>query len=758
MRFQRENEFYAALGSLVERGLTLSEIHAAMLTVAEKDMRQVDGSPARIHDLATGWMQWPTFVPIRLAERYGDLAVEHSDDYVLAMIGGAGARGDGRIRDHLLRHDDALREETFWRIFEVEGGGEVSLANVDKFSHEDASWKLSVLTLVADDTLDRARVLRGCLQALGRDFSSYRAGWFSRLYAELAPSAAEAAADQDLLLSLLGSSVTATVSLAARQLTALHRAGLLDGPGFTASAAPALTGGKSVATGVLKILGALGDGPAVTAAAGALQHPHPDVQRAAVRLLETHGRGDLVAADQDLLAPAVAAESAPAATSPSDLPTTAPPLPQPTAVTPWTDDDAVERLAALLEDGADPIELELALAWLARLPDPATALGPLVKRARKRLSSESRYLAHLLVAVAEPDADFLPQQSYAAPFEQVVDGLIVAQGTPVWLPTEEQASPVPLLVARLREVAAILQGRAPRRTLLATPTDTHGGLDPEVYDERHRATESAGLPPLPGDERAARWRVDGATHPEVRIEWLSSTHSYEERGRQRSHTWWRPSIVGSPDRHWSADDPGVIPSGEPFSHIAPVALRALGTLHSRSTLPLAAATIGLLNAAAQEPTPVGEDHVLAALAEHAGSWSPVTAQLVGLGLSASRAEVRAVAAELLVAAVPTRIDVTGLTAGLAACAPACTLSRWASSFADAATISGHGNAVVVDVLTRLLPALDPSDRAMGRLLTVLADESIRGGRPVLDAALRGWLTGFTGSSGAAKTAKALARG
>ena len=45
--------------------------------------------------------------------------------------------------------------------------------------------------------------------------------------------------------------------------------------------------------------------------------------------------------------------------------------------------------------------------------------------------------------------------------------------------------------------------------------------------------------------------------------------------------------------------------------------------------------------------------------------------------------------------------------GLAACAPAVVLTRWASSFTDAATIAP---ATVVDVLTALLPRLDHGAR------------------------------------------------
>ena len=87
----------------------------------------------------------------------------------------------------------------------------------------------------------------------------------------------------------------------------------------------------------------------------------------------------------------------------------------------------------------------------------------------------------------------------------------------------------------------------------------------------------------------------------------------------------------------------------------------------------------------------------------------------------------------------------------AACAPAIVLTRWAESFADAATLAP---AAVIAVLGGLLPRLDLGARHRA-LLTVLLDESLRHARPVEDVDLRGWLAGFAGGSAAAKAAKAL---
>ena len=312
--------FYAALPGLIEAGATMDDLYREMLGV--EDLGEVDASPAGLRGLATGWRQGPSFLPIRLSELFGGLEVDHSDDYVLSLVGGLSGWRMDAVLEYVLRTDHELRDQVFWRIFEVEGGGQVSLANIDRFTGA-SGWHSTVVTFVADGTLDRARVLRSCLEALNRDFSSYRAGWFSRLYAALDPTPAEAAADQDLLLLTLASPITASASLAVKTLAAVHHAGLLDADAFVESCGRVLTGAKAAATTTLRILSALGqdrladlDALAETMALG-MASSHPDVQRAAVTALERLGREELVRRDRDLLAPAVAAQVLPGVPPPA---------------------------------------------------------------------------------------------------------------------------------------------------------------------------------------------------------------------------------------------------------------------------------------------------------------------------------------------------------------------------------------------------------------------------------------------------------
>ena len=153
-------------------------------------------------------------------------------------------------------------------------GGEVSLTNVDTYQRD--SWRTAIVELCGDGTLDRARVLRSCLEALDRDYSSYRAGWYSRTYKALQSNAHEAARDQDVLCATLGSRMGASVSLAVSQLAAVQKAKLLDADAFVASCAPAFTGTKVAAMGGLRRTHPRGhpDGHRDRASAAVVGHTH----------------------------------------------------------------------------------------------------------------------------------------------------------------------------------------------------------------------------------------------------------------------------------------------------------------------------------------------------------------------------------------------------------------------------------------------------------------------------------------------------
>jgi hypothetical protein len=686
----------------------------------------------------------------------------------------------------MLRHDSELRDDIFWRVFEVEGGGEISLTNIDKFSREDLNWRNTVILLSNEGTIDRARLLRSCLEALNRDFSAYRAGWFSQMYNALAPMAIEAAPDQDLLRQCLGSPVTATVSLGAKYLLAIQKQGLLDAADFVDACAPALAGSKVAAVGILRMLATIAaEGSASTdaiasAAVHALAHPHPDVQRAAVKLLVKVGRGDFANASRDALAPSVAAELLPEETPNSHVGPghdhSAEPLNTVQPVDQWSDDDARERFSALLE-----FELELAMAWLARTDNASSILAPLVKRARKIDSNDGRFwIAELVLVAADPNRAFLPQQIWQDTRTVLVNGEPVERkfGEAVPLQTEEEKTFSPSLVTRMREVASIVSGHAQRRELLATPTDTHGWIDSSVLLDRLHGSPT----PFPVDLTQAILRIRpadqsgliiaaDATSPviteSISIEWFPEGSPAHKPDGAPMWVRWKPGIVADVATEPSATQPALIPSYRHTRrfetiHSGPgvlivrhqrqtsgIVASSLGLVSPASTLPLVAAGVPVMQSAMSEVNHAAGP-VIDALASHPATWTAETAQVVALGMAAYHAELRTRSAELLASAMPSRISASEAAEGFAACEPAVALNRWTASLSDAATIAPTA---VIELLTHLLPKLSRDTRGIGALLGVLVDESIRQHRGVNDPQLREWLDGFKGASGAAKAAK-----
>jgi hypothetical protein len=448
-------------------------------------------------------------------------------------------------------------------------------------------------------------------------------------------------------------------------------------------------------------------------------------------------------------------------------------------VRPWTDEDARGRCAVLLEDDADAIEFELALAWLASTGNPGAALvAPLVKRAGALLKRGGDPLfAALLLAACDPAFEFFPQTWRRDSHLVVRDGQETweAFGDPLPNLTAEERSPIPLLVTRLREVVDILQGRAPRRVLLATPGDSQGWIEPAVFRERFLA--HGGIAPFPADLTQALLRLRpegreavlgelGLTMPpvtaQIRVEWRSHGSASTKPNGEPMWVWWgpfvKPASPAQAAQGMDAASPAVIqpwPDDDFWrgSMIDALPCAEVALIHPPSTLPLVEAGIGVMNSAAgDDATPTGAEHVLRALSRHPGAWTVETAQLLALGMSAKHAEIRAQAAELLAAAVPARIAVAAAAEGFAACAVAVVLNRWAHAFRDAASLAP---AAVIDLLAALLPRLDPKARGLGALLTVLLDEATRQRHLPASDTLAAWLAQFSGASASAKAARAI---
>jgi hypothetical protein len=194
-----------------------------------------------------------------------------------------------------LRNDLPLVEDLIWRQFELEGGGEISLANFDQYYDRRAgtSWANALKTLSEDQLLDRQRLLDASLDALKRGFQQYRAGWFSRFHEALAPTIDERAARVERYIDLLSSQISPTVSMAMAALKTLQKAKRLDVGASVDRVAPALMA-KSAATAkaaISLLANVAKSSPELRAdiartAASVFEHANSDVQAAGLTVIE----------------------------------------------------------------------------------------------------------------------------------------------------------------------------------------------------------------------------------------------------------------------------------------------------------------------------------------------------------------------------------------------------------------------------------------------------------------------------------------
>ncbi len=380
-----------------------------------------------------------------------------------------------------LLDDPSVLEEDVWRLFEVEGSGEHSLAAHDKYSPPEQTWASALLSLSRDGHLSRARLFDVSLAALERDFAAFRVGWFSRFHELLEPTAAERSERVASYLRLLGSPIAPTVSFAMDALAIVDAHAPLRAEQVLPFVAPVLAArGKGVAKSALELLGKIADRePAQRAAIAeaiktALSHETTDVQKRALALLEKLGTDRAeIAENAPLLAPSlkkqVGAKNAPVArtTRPRVTPLDRPLQPVQSL------DELIERFAHVLEDDSDPDEIDLVLDGVCRLcaerpTDFAVLTGPLAKRAKAVLARDMRHpLAFVMAGVARA---------------------WLAEEKPVSLPPELGVDFPRVFAARAAEVAQTATSRRPR-ALLSAPTHRGGVVEARALIERIAAID-----------------------------------------------------------------------------------------------------------------------------------------------------------------------------------------------------------------------------------------------------------------------------
>ena len=777
---------------------TLDQVYARMLEI--NDGPPTDDDLAVSARLSDPWMDGIGF--LRLAELKGDLALEHDERYLTALIG-----LEPGLQLPLMRADRELREELVWGMLRQEGNRGVSLSSADRSatmgSGRAPGWSRTLAACADEGLIDRDRLIDALLDMLAADLPSARAGWHSRTLRLLAMTNDEAEARQGALCALMSSPVGPTVTLAVGQLTALAKAGRLDLELFARSCEGALMGSKANA---LRVLGVLRDGLGAVEGTDlepllgvALSFPSAQVQRAALGLARDNVTASLLTresvaaivrlADLDPLVVPEAREFVSVGAvgdrpGPGLVPETRdepgsflPPPREAGDLVPMSAEDVSGRVGVLAEKAQMGLEYEALLAFLASpefTPDALESLRPLVRHLTTRRFGYERMLGSLLQIALDGGGEGAENP--------------LAAGT-AWLESENMPT---LLRERIIEVAGLL-ARGQCYRLLATPTDDRGAVNPLVLV--HRALDNGDAAPLPADLTQALLRVD-TEHPDcaaalalveereaelpaaarIRLAltgavrrraegYLSSLSvaweghpAYESRSGKPKvardgspvYAFFTPRVVGA--------DTGA--TGPELGALADIASASGDYTAHRYLYPASVRHFAVCLIASQwyvlDSTQLTAD-CYRALCEHGGRWDSLSAQLLGQAMGEREVESRALGVEAL-ASLVARGDLAfdQAVAGFEAVAHTVKLNRWARAFEDLGNVDPR---LALDLALALLPGLERGRTGIGQLLGVVTAQYARaqaeGWAPPLGEEVVGWLGLFRGSSQATRYARTL---
>ena len=779
---------------------TLDQVYARMLEI--NDGPPTDDDLAVSARLSDPWMDGIGF--LRLAELKGDLALEHDERFLTALIG-----LEPGLQLPLMRADRELREELVWGMLRQEGNRGVSLSSADRSatmgSGRAPGWSRTLAACADEGLIDRDRLIDALLDMLAADLPSARAGWHSRTLRLLAMTNDEAEARQGALCALMSSPVGPTVTLAVGQLTALSKAGRLDLELFARSCEGALMGSKANA---LRVLGVLRDGLGAVEGSDlepllgvALSFPSAQVQRAALGLARDNVTASLLTresvaaivrlADLDPLVVPEAREFVSVGAvgdrpGPGLVPDTRdepgsflPPPREAGDLVPMSAEDVVGRVGVLAEGAQMGLEYEALLAFLASpefTPDALEPLRPLVRRLTTRRFGYERMLGRLLQIALDGGE------------EGARNPLATAT---TWLESENMPT---LMRERIIEVAGLL-ARGQRYRLLATPTDDRGAVNPLTLVRR--ALDNGNATPLPADLTQALLRVD-TEHPdcvaalafvEEREEDLPSSAvarirlALEGVVRRRAEGYLSSLSVtweGHPAYESRSGKPKVARDGSPvYAFFTPrivgaqtgaagAELSALADIASASgdftahryIYPALVRHFAVCLLASQwyvlDNTQLTCE-CYRALCEHGGRWDSLSAGLLGQAMGEREVESRALGVEALASLVARRdLSFDEAVAGFAAVAHTVKLNRWAQAFKDLGNVDPR---LALDLALALLPGLARGRTGIGQLLGVVTVQYARaqaeGWAPLLGEELVGWLALFRGTSQTARYARTL---
>ena len=776
---------------------TLDQVYARMLEI--NDGPPMDDDLTVSARLSDPWMDGIGF--LRLAELHGDLALEHDEHYLTALIG-----LEPGLQLPLMRADQQLREELVWEMLRQEGTNAMSLSSSDRSASvgvKSPGWSRTLVSSADEGLIDRDRLIDALLEMLAADLPTARAGWYSRTLRLASMTVDEAVSRQGVLCALMSSPVGPTVTLAVGQLCALARAGRLDLELFARSCEGALMGSKENA---LRVVGVLRDGLGAVEGTDlepllgvALFFPDAQVQRSALGLARDNVTASLLTresvaaivrlADLDPLVVPEAREFVSVGAvgdrpGPGLVPDTRdepgsflPPPREAGDLVPMSAEDVVGRVGVLAEGAQMGLEYEALLAFLASpefTPDALEPLRPLVRRLTTRRFGYERMLGRLLQIAFDGG-----EEGAESP---------LAAGT-AWLESENMPT---LLRERIIEVAGLVE-RGRRYHLLATPTDDRGAVNPLVLVRR--ALDNGAASPLRADLTQALLRVD-VEHPDcaaalalveereaelpaaARIR-LALTGAVRRRAEgylsSLSVTWeGRPAYESRSGKPKVARDgspvyafyfPRVVgadtgATGPELGALADIASASGDFTAHRYLYPASVRHFAVCLIASQwyvlDSTQLTAD-CYRALCEHGGRWDSLSAQLLGQAMGERDVESRALGVETL-ASLVARGDLAfgEAVSAFAAVAHTVKLNRWAQAFEDLGDVDPR---LALDLALALLPGLERGRAGIGQLLGVITAQYARaqaeGWAPPLGEDLIGWLGLFRGSSQAAKYARTL---
>lgn len=436
---------------------------------------------------------------------------------------------DGRTLTERLRHDPCL-DQLVPRLFQVDGLGYRLQNSTDAASRGGEWWAAALATLAGEGRIGRGVLIDGCLSRLVRGERAAHVRGFMDVYAALVPTARELSERTPDYVRLLLREESAVAKFAQRELRRVDEDGLLSpGVPLEPSSVVLRRPERALVRGQLAWLDGHAArypdqaGKVVTVAAVALLHEALTVQERATALIAKHAaaageetlgeiRSLVLGLDIDLRAlilPALGVADAPPAEPADVVPGPPPYRPAPMPDPLGSPAEVAEEFVQAQGDGIDSPRFERLLSTVVALAfSDRSALREALSRqvVRRPPRTPSAFLPY-----------WYPLKPALLQLASVVGGGHAPHFLRVWGHSRDhRITPNGVPIARVWELSSRLD-RFPVPTLLATPTESNGLLDPLVLVDRMLRYEAAGRHPWPADFEQALARLPAVVDHEASV-------------------------------------------------------------------------------------------------------------------------------------------------------------------------------------------------------------------------------------------------